>query len=245
MKNLAKEILRWVVIVACGGCGIWLLIEAAHACISMRWSGDWFDLFALTTLLLLAIAAAAPLSVAYVCYRCQYRKLFLVLGVVGAVLVFGECMSLPDQLGISQFMVRQTRENSAFAFLGLPLCLLFLFGPMYAAAWFYRVCHRLAYPGTGRRQKTRATGWLVWLGVGVMLVPIGASSLIMLTSAMAAASNPSHVAKATSFHWLFSVAGLSILVGSLLCFLGLARRRPILEAEERASDSCQERCREA
>ena len=238
MKTRAKEIVRWAVIVASGGCGLWLLAEAARACFHVRWRGEWFDLFIFSTLFLFVLAATAPLSIAYICFRRQYRRLYLVLGVVGAVIVFGECMSLPDQLGIYRIAGHPPHENPVFAVLGLPLALLFLFGPAYAAAWFYRICHRLAYPGTGGRPKTRATGWLVWSGAGLMLLPVimGAAGAVMLVANMHAGKT---IPTESLFNWLSWVTGL-IAIGSLVFFLGLMHRRPVAETEENPSDAGRE-----
>ena len=77
MKALAKEISRWGAIVASGGFGIWLLIDAGRDV--MRWNWSRLGLTAFTLIPCLAVAAPF-LAVAYICLRRQYRKLFLVLG---------------------------------------------------------------------------------------------------------------------------------------------------------------------
>jgi hypothetical protein len=232
MKTLTKEILRWGVIAACGGYGVWQLVVAVRRCVGVRWNGDWYDGLAFFVLILPLLRAAPFLAMAYLCLCRQYRKLFLVLGVVGAIIVFWEFMSLPEQLGLYQLMDHRIHEDHALTFLGLPLALLFLFGPAYAAAWFFRLCHRLAYPGTDRRPKTRATGWLVWSGAALLLTPVimvAASAAILVANIHAAKT----VAPGASLNWLFWAAGLYV-IGSLLLFLGLVRRRPIAEEEERS-----------
>ncbi|MGA2871359.1 MAG: hypothetical protein ABSF34_19630 [Verrucomicrobiota bacterium] len=87
--------------------------------------------------------------VAYYCVRREYRKIFHVLGVVGAVVVCGVLMDLPFRRPVMDFFVNHTEEYPWLVFLGLPVSLLFLFGPFYAAGWFYRLCNRLAQPRAG------------------------------------------------------------------------------------------------
>jgi hypothetical protein len=241
MKTLAREILRWGVIAACGAYGLWQLLDAGYRGIGMLWRGYWSG--ALFVLIFSVLVAAPFLAVAYICLRRQYRKLFLVLGVIGAIAVFGECMALPDQLGLYQLMDHRIHEDHAFAFLGLPMTLLCLFGPAYAAAWFYRLCHRLAYPEMDRRPRTRATWLLVWLGAILALTPwiMGAAGAVILVVNMHAGKTPS---AESLFDWLTWAVGISV-VGSLLLFLGLVRRRPVAEAEEKPPDTCRECRRDA
>ena len=82
--------------------------------------------------------------VAYICYRRQYQQLYSVLGVVGAIAVFGVLISLPQRWHFFDFFDRHLRDMPWMAFVGLPVSLLALFGPFYAAGWVFRVCRRLA-----------------------------------------------------------------------------------------------------
>ena len=118
--------------------------------------------------LLFPMLVAAPfLAIAYICLRRQYRKLFLVLGVVGAIAVFGLLMALPDQMGITEYVhhnldtIDKMRAHRWLDFLAGPFFLLCLFGPIYAAAWFYRLCRYLAYrgsPGWEERIRVKTQG---------------------------------------------------------------------------------------
>ncbi len=228
IRTLAKEILRWGVIAATGGYGVWLLVGIGHGVV--RWSGDWF--FEAFSLIFSLLFVGPFLAVAYFCLRRQYRKLSLVLGVIGTIVIFGGLWALPERLDVFHFMERHTREHDALAVLGLPLCLLLLFGPAYAAAWFYRFCHRLAYPGTGKRPKTRATRWLVWLGLLCMILLPMIHMLITLNSIMQTPKAPStHDSFGDSIGWFIGPP----VVGGLLMFLGLIRRRPISEASRENS----------
>ena len=176
MKTYAKEILRWCVIAASSGYGVWQLVEGVWR-IAMRWEGGWFDVFFL--LIFPALIAAPLLAVAYICFRRQYRKLFLVLGVVGAVAVFGLLMALPEWLGIETYFrdnldsVDKMRARPWLNFVAGPFFLVCLFGPLFAGAWFYRLCRHLAYRGspagekrTGRRHgpPTGSFGWAFYVG---------------------------------------------------------------------------------
>ena len=111
-KTLAKEALRWLTIIAAGGFGLWQLADAISHAIRVQWTGDATNGFSVFFLLISLLMAAPFLAVAYFCLRRQYRKLFLVLGVVGGVVIFAELHALPDQLGVFQFHMadRPNRE---------------------------------------------------------------------------------------------------------------------------------------
>ena len=141
MKANAKEILRWTAIAIFGGFGIWALVSGGYPVIT-HIKGDWLD--ALFALAFVALFATPFLVVAYVCLRRQYRELFTVLGVVGAIVVFGVLVALPHRLHILDFFVRHGEDLPWVAGLGLPVSLIFLVTPFYAAAWVLRVCCRLA-----------------------------------------------------------------------------------------------------
>ena len=91
---------------------------------------------------------------------------------------------LPEQFGLFEFLGRNIHE-SPYDLVAVPLVLLLFFVPIYAAAWFYRFCRRLAYrtsPDVHEEHaaKTRATGWLLWLGLFLMIVPTMAGMLLTL-----------------------------------------------------------------
>ena len=228
MKMYAKEILRWSAVVLCGGYGLWQLLDARRGAVA-AWNGNWLDaLF----LLVFPLAVAAPLlAVAYICLRRQYPKLFLVLGVIGCVVLFSELSALPEQLGLFQFLDRRIMDgNHDLAFLGLPIALLILFCPIYVAAWFFRICYRLAYPGTGKRPKTRATRWLVWLGVSCCLAP---TFVGMLVSFNALTQTPPVPVSPATLHNVIRWSMALTAIGVLMVFLGVARRQPIPKLEEK------------
>ena len=101
-----------------------------------------------------------------------------------------------------------------------------------AAAWFYRFCRRLAYGGvaaarTGERPvpKTRASRWLVWSGIGLVLGALAVTGMGMFGSSFAAtaggAPSPPQVAASVArlVPWVLAL----LAAGNLLLFLGLVR----------------------
>ncbi len=139
MQTRTKEILRWIAIVVFGGFGIWTSVCASCLVIMPTDSNLVGSLFALSFLVLFA----APFyAVAYTCLRRQYRELFNILGVVGAIVVFG-VLSLPNHWLLNEFFVQRIDQSPWFAFLGLPVSLLCLFAPFYGATWFFRFCRHL------------------------------------------------------------------------------------------------------
>jgi hypothetical protein len=229
IKTLVKEILRWGVIIASGGYGVWQLFDAGRRII-LRWNGDLFDVLFL--LLFPTIIAVPFLAVAYICLRRQYRKLFLVLGVIGSLVIFFELFFLPEQLGIFQFMDRHTDENHSFAILGLPIILLSFFGPIYAAAWFFRFCHRLANPGMEKEPRTRATRWLIWSGV--LCLVVSPMIALLVTFHHLAQSSDAFVSPESINNLFRWIIGLSV-IGTLLMFLGLVHRQPFSASDKKTS----------
>jgi len=143
MKTDAKEILRWSAIVAFGGFGIWQTISGSHHVLTHPQGGGIETSLALG---FIALVCTPFYIVAYICFRRHYRKLFDVLTVVGAVLVFGLLTTLPREWHIPEFFMQRGPWFGLRAFLSLPVSLLWLFGPFYAAAWVFRRCHRMAEP---------------------------------------------------------------------------------------------------
>jgi hypothetical protein len=148
MKTNAKEILRWIALAAFGGFGVWLTIYGCY-CVFTHPQGGWiatglaFDI--------LALFCAPFYVVAYICFRRRYRKLFNVLAVAGAIVVYCILSSLPRHLRIQEFYVVDPRSLdgpwSAFrALLGLAVSLLCILVPYCGALWIYRRCRRIAEP---------------------------------------------------------------------------------------------------
>ena len=141
MKTSTKEIIRWIAVTAFGGFGIWALVASSYSILTHS-KGDWLQ--AIFPLCFTVLFAAPFLVVASICFRRHYRELFSVLGVVGAVVVFGVLMSLPHRLHVFDFFRRHEEDLPWVVVLGLPVSLICLFGPFYAAAWVLRLCRRLA-----------------------------------------------------------------------------------------------------
>ena len=143
MKTKGEEILRWTAIAVFGGFGAWVLLYGGYSVIirsNVNWPAAFFPLG------FLVLLASPFLAVAYICFRRQYRELFSVLGVVGAIVVFEVLISMPFHWHVLDSLAGLTEKSPVFAFLGLPVSLLCLFAPFYGATWFYRFCHRLAQP---------------------------------------------------------------------------------------------------
>jgi hypothetical protein len=234
IKACAREILRWAAIALCGGYGVWNLFQMG-AGIVRRWNGDWFGTILALAFLLLFVSPF--LAVAVICWRRRYHQLFLVIGVIGTLAIFGLLNALPEWFGMFEFF-RSMESDSPLASIGfpvgfveVPLVLLSVFAPIYAAAWFFRFCHDLAQrtaPGgnAAPRPRTRATFWLVWLGVILMFVPTTVGML--LTFRLLTQSSAGEIPQQPLQDLLRWSIGLSA-TGILLLFLGLVRRRPIPE----------------
>ena len=224
MTRLAKEALRWTPIALFGGCGGWLLWEAGHDAVAR----GCCDLFGVVLVVFDLLLTVPFFTVAYICFRRRYRELFFVFGVVGSIALFFELMALPEQLGIDQFLDRRIHNGEhEYGFLGFPLVILSLFVPILAAAWFYRLCERLACGPRGRPlPRTRATGWLVWLGVFCTVL----SLLGMLFFNRAATAPPTPVSVEAVHLFIFWGTGMS-LFGAFLVFLGLVLRRSVSKPE--------------
>ncbi|MCE5269528.1 MAG: hypothetical protein LLG00_16755 [Planctomycetaceae bacterium] len=225
MKRCVQEVARWIAIAVFGGLGLWLLSPVSYDIVQLCRGNIVASLLAIA---FSALLASPFLAAAYLCYRRRYRKLFLVLGVVGCFAVYALLMALPAQLGLSEYVVHHHRDHPWIGLLGLPAGLLLLFGPIYAAAWFYRVCSALAYDepiGNSlwkpHSTKTRPTGWLVSLGLLFVLAPL--TSMLIKFSLQ---PNVAPLPVGTVDNWIAWCLGLSGL-GVFLMICGLVRRRPI------------------
>ncbi len=229
MKTYIQEVLRWATIAVFGGFGAWVLYTGGQ-CVVRNWDDGWFStLFVIFISLLISLPF---LAVAYLCLQRQYRKIFLVVGIVGGILVFSVLISLPEWFGYHEYL-RNHREpgNPWIGILGLPLSILFLFGPIYAAAWFFRLCYYLAYRGTDKikpGQKTRATGWLVGLGFCLFFAP----TIALLYHSVIAVQSPTPSSSPEFVNnWILWSMGL-ISLGVVVMFVGLVWRRPIAEQQD-------------
>ncbi len=135
-----KEILRWAVVVICGGFGLYMLITGLWSLV--HGSGDWFGtLFEIAFTL---VFAGVPLAVACFAFRGEYRHITAILSVLGGFLVFGVLDSLPRRFGLTEFFYPHLIEKPWLSILRVLAGLLFVFGPFFAAAWFIRACMRFA-----------------------------------------------------------------------------------------------------
>ncbi len=227
MKTYIQEILRWATIAVFGGFGAWVLYTGGQGVVR-NWDGGWFStLFVIIISLLISLPF---LAVAYFCLQRQYRKIFLVVGIVGGIFVYGVLISLPEKFGWFEFIDRHQPGNLGVSLLALPLVILFIFGPIYAAAWFFRLCRYLAYRGTESSRpvrKTRATGWLVGLGLCLLIAPLIAM-LYHFNIIVHPPTPPSSLESVDNWiHWSMGVS----LLGVVMMIVGLVWRRPIVEQQ--------------
>ena len=143
MRTYIKRLLRWGAVAIFGSVGLWLLLEAGYNVIA-RWNRGF--LYILPWLCFETIIAFPFLFVAYVCLRRQYRRVFVVIGVLGSIIIFSELISLPFQLGINETLESYERDNPWLHLIGVPVSLIFLFGPYLAAAAFFYFCYRFVSP---------------------------------------------------------------------------------------------------
>lgn len=230
MKKLLEEVLGGVTGLVCGCCGLCLLVAGVYDIVS-HWEGQLA--FTFLSLVLLLLYTVPLLAVAYFCFRREYLKIFLVVGVAGCFAVYGVLMTLPTWSGLFPHVFRQTPENLWHVLFGWLLVFIFFFGPIYAAAWFFRLCHYLAYRGTegyNPARKTHATGWLVGLGLCVLL----GSMLTMLIAfnTMAQSADPAPTPKLIE-GWIFWFTNFNLL-GAAMMIAGLAWRRPVVERHDQS-----------
>ncbi|HBO43992.1 MAG TPA: hypothetical protein DD670_08680 [Planctomycetaceae bacterium] len=140
MSRCGSNLLRWCVIAGFGGFGVWQLVGAGHFVIA-RWNGDWLDAF--VRCVFPVALASLSFAVAVTCLRRQYGELLSIVGALGGLAVFLVLVSLPSLLGLHEFMWRQVDENRMLVFVALPVSLIFIFGPIYAAGAFLRFCECL------------------------------------------------------------------------------------------------------
>lgn len=164
MRTKALQFIRWSAVILFGGCGLRILISEVVLWFCQP-QGHWDDYIVITIFLTLffTLFSAPFLWVAYICFREQYHRLITFFAAIGAVVVcgtlfylpgrLGTLIYLPGRLGIQEFLSLHDDDHLCLwldiiqllvCLLRLLVCLLRLFGPFYAAAWFFRYCHRLA-----------------------------------------------------------------------------------------------------
>ena len=141
MKQNLIEALRWSIVLLCGAFGVWTILHDGYFYLQ-RHSGE--GVVSHLGVLAIVLLAGIPLLIAYMAFNRQYYNLVTVFAVIGAVIVCGSLLSLPRRFGIQEFLSHHQEQMPWLIIVELPVSLICLFGPFYAAAWFFRLCHRLA-----------------------------------------------------------------------------------------------------
>lgn len=137
-----KEIGRWVAVLTCGGFGLYLLVAGLFPLFFSSSDGDWF--FRIFMPIFIFVIAAFPLAMSYFTLRRQYQEVVSLIAMVGAIAVFCLLQSLAAGFGINEFMGRHSVESPFLGLAGLFISVVLLLGPFVAAAYFYRLCVRVA-----------------------------------------------------------------------------------------------------
>lgn len=142
MKGKLKQILRWLTIAIFSGVGGYLLVTSLWSIVT-HFNHDWGFTIAMVALTLLV--SGIPLAEAYFTFRRYFQELVSLAAMTGAIVVWWLCISLPQYFGVLRFLKLPPDHHwSWLGILGLPVCLFLLFGPIYAAVWFYRACLRIS-----------------------------------------------------------------------------------------------------
>ena len=156
MDKKLTECLRWAAVVLFGGVGLRILFYDFLGTVLRRHD---IGTSMLLICLLLGVSLSAPfLGAAWFCIRRQYHCLITVFAARAALGVFGALMWLSKVLlsTLHEGLVFRPGETSGLVLLlGLPVSLLCLFVPFYAAErfflWFESRCHRMAGRWFGSR----------------------------------------------------------------------------------------------
>lgn len=138
----AKELLRWAMIVAFSSLGLYALPAHLRAIHHGYVERDW--LWVIFSLWFGMLVTGIPLAISYLVFRRAYRRLTSIAAFLAALVLWSALMSLQRHFKVDEFFYSQVTVRTWFLFIALPVTLLGLFGPIYAAAWFYRRCMRLA-----------------------------------------------------------------------------------------------------
>jgi hypothetical protein len=136
----AKELLRWIATLTFGSLGIYGLVELLP--FVAKWNGDILHLA--VTVWMIFLLVVIPTMLAYLIFRRRYHGICSVLAMLGAIVVWGVLMDLPRRWHWHEFISRPMFDSPLLGLVSLGLSLLFLLGPFYGAAWFFRFCMRLA-----------------------------------------------------------------------------------------------------
>lgn len=96
----------WLVIVGFAGAGLYELVDGMRiltAHLEIHWAVRWLFLA-----LVAVPCSSVLLAASYFTFRRQYHRLFTLIAVVVAILVFGSIISIPDWLGITGWMNPKT-----------------------------------------------------------------------------------------------------------------------------------------
>ena len=141
-----KELLRWAAILLFGGFGLWALADGVRDVFrSLATDEGGMRIFvAMFGLVFNGVLAGVPLAISYFTFRREYRRIVVCVAGIAAVFLLGALVMLPDRLGVWEYLAHQDHSRPPLVFIALPISLLCLYGPVYAASWFYRICLGLA-----------------------------------------------------------------------------------------------------
>jgi putative effector of murein hydrolase LrgA (UPF0299 family) len=140
-KMKPKEIARWAAVLAFGGFGLWNVSDSVALLSRTVAERDW--VMVIFDLTFTGVFIGLPLLISYFAFRRQYRRITAVVAAIAALVVGSILISIPSKVGLHEFMTQHLQEEPWLVLIALPLSLLCLFGPFYAAGWFYRFCLRL------------------------------------------------------------------------------------------------------
>lgn len=138
MTGKIKNLLRQLIAVGLAGVGIFSL--AVILVSALQSNGDWFTLGLLAVMAFLLVLI--PCGMGYLVYQRRYHELCSVLAMLASIAMFFILSSLPRRFGWYSGL-DWLDQTTALGFLGIWMSLLLLFGPFFAAAWFYGMCIRL------------------------------------------------------------------------------------------------------
>ena len=141
MPNGSKDLMRWLAVALCGGFALCETIFIGHYVVT-HLPIDWITLS--FTLAFVILSTSPFYTVAYICMRRQYRQLFKVAGVIGAIVVYSWINALLRHWHLLEFRPIEVSEPPLATFGRVSLSLLIALGPLFIAGGIYRFCDLLA-----------------------------------------------------------------------------------------------------
>ena len=150
-----SDLFRWIVIAAFGGCGLKSLAAICGAFLATFQAHH--DPVSLFSVVLDGVFAFVCIPVSLFAFLRKDRLVAIVLFGVAALMVFALLLSLPRQIGIWEWLSsRGPGQEEWIMVIGLPVAILSLYGPIYGAAWFFRLFLRATDRSVFRSPSTRA-----------------------------------------------------------------------------------------